>query len=344
MAKPSKSSGTVPSQNWMALQKTLSSSTSSTTKFSKDISARKRRKVDTDAQIAGPSQPPNRFILPPPAEPTKKNGESVELLQKMVRGEMVYTPTQETPGKFVSMDCEMVGVGIDGIESSLARVSLVNFYGVVLLDEFVRQRERVVDYRTQFSGVREEDMIRAKPFDEVQKQVADILEDRILVGHAVHNDLHALLLSHPWPQTRDTQYFSGKHKLTKTRFPALRNLVKQEMGMVIQSGEHSSVTDARATMAIYRLHRKEWEKGLSTLTPEHRTKRKRPAQSDDDEDTPIPGGGRKGVSSGLSTVIKRKGSSVVTRKGTSTQGDGGKSDWWKELGGTSKGSMSLRSR
>lgn len=75
---------------------TLSSSTSSTTKFSKDISARKRRKVDTDAQIAGPSQPPNRFILPPPAEPTKKNGESVELLQKMVRGEMVYTPTQET--------------------------------------------------------------------------------------------------------------------------------------------------------------------------------------------------------------------------------------------------------
>lgn len=53
----------------------------------------------------------------------------------------------------------MVGVGIDGKESSLARVSLVNYYGAVQLDEFVRQRERVVDYRTEWSGVRESDMV-----------------------------------------------------------------------------------------------------------------------------------------------------------------------------------------
>jgi RNA exonuclease 4 len=53
----------------------------------------------------------------------------------------------------------MVGVGIDGAESSLARVSIVNFYGAILLDEFVRQRERVVDYRTQFSGIRASDMV-----------------------------------------------------------------------------------------------------------------------------------------------------------------------------------------
>ena len=63
------------------------------------------------------------------------------------------------PGKYLSLDCEMVGVGINGAESSLARVSLVNYYGAVQLDEFVRQRERVVDYRTQWSGVRETDMI-----------------------------------------------------------------------------------------------------------------------------------------------------------------------------------------
>jgi RNA exonuclease 4 len=53
----------------------------------------------------------------------------------------------------------MVGVGINGKESSLARVSIVNFYGAVLLDEFVRQRERVVDYRTEFSGIRAKDMV-----------------------------------------------------------------------------------------------------------------------------------------------------------------------------------------
>jgi RNA exonuclease 4 len=64
------------------------------------------------------------------------------------------------PGKYLALDCEMVGVGIDGEESSLARVSVVNFYGAIQLDEFVRQRERVVDYRTQFSGIRESDMIK----------------------------------------------------------------------------------------------------------------------------------------------------------------------------------------
>jgi RNA exonuclease 4 len=53
----------------------------------------------------------------------------------------------------------MVGVGPSGSESALARVSLVNFHGAVQLDAFVRPRERVVDYRTEFSGVRERDMV-----------------------------------------------------------------------------------------------------------------------------------------------------------------------------------------
>ena len=54
----------------------------------------------------------------------------------------------------MAVDCEMVGVGLDGMESLLAWVSVVNFHGVVLLDEFVRQRERVVNYRTEYSAAR----------------------------------------------------------------------------------------------------------------------------------------------------------------------------------------------
>ena len=53
----------------------------------------------------------------------------------------------------------MVGVGLDGKESSLARVSIVNYHGAVQMDEFVRQKERVVDYRTEWSGIRPSDMI-----------------------------------------------------------------------------------------------------------------------------------------------------------------------------------------
>ena len=53
----------------------------------------------------------------------------------------------------------MVGVGPRGEESTLARVSVVNYFGAVLLDEFVRQKERVTDWRTQWSGIRAKDMI-----------------------------------------------------------------------------------------------------------------------------------------------------------------------------------------
>lgn len=67
---------------------------------------------------------------------------------------------ESRPGKYLSIDCEMVGIGIDGSESSLARVTVVNFYGAVQMDEFVRQKERVVDYRTRYSGIRPSDMIK----------------------------------------------------------------------------------------------------------------------------------------------------------------------------------------
>lgn len=56
----------------------------------------------------------------------------------------------------------MVGVGPEGSESVLARVSIVNFHGAVVLDRFVRPREKVTDYRTWVSGVREEDLRSGK--------------------------------------------------------------------------------------------------------------------------------------------------------------------------------------
>jgi RNA exonuclease 4 len=72
------------------------------------------------------------------------------------------TLTRSRAKKYIAIDCEMVGVGIDGTESSLARVSVVNFYGTVELDEIVRQKERVVDYRTEYSGIRAADLTRGE--------------------------------------------------------------------------------------------------------------------------------------------------------------------------------------
>ena len=192
-------------------------------------------------------------------------------------------PTRDRqPGPYIALDCEMVGVGPMGRESTLARVSVVNYFGVVLMDEFVRQKERVTDWRTQWSGVRARDMINgdsyclslciglhpvycshllfpAKSFEEVQGAVAELMKDRILVGHAIQNDLkvrfalslpahgaqilapQALRLSHPRAQLRDTQILAHRHGQSRSAWPALRNLVHDMLGAKIQEGEHSSV-------------------------------------------------------------------------------------------------------
>ncbi|KAL5151526.1 RNA exonuclease 4 [Glycine soja] len=88
----------------------------------------------------------------------------------------------------VAMDCEMVGVG-QGNKSALGRVTLVNKWGNVIYDEFVRPIERVVDFRTKISGIRPRDLRKAKDFWAAQKKVAELINGRILVGHALSNDL-----------------------------------------------------------------------------------------------------------------------------------------------------------
>lgn len=56
----------------------------------------------------------------------------------------------------------MVGVGPNGIESVLARVSIVNYYGVVLYDSYVAPKEKVTDYRTWVSGIKPEHLINGQ--------------------------------------------------------------------------------------------------------------------------------------------------------------------------------------
>lgn len=78
----------------------------------------------------------------------------------------------------VALDCEMVGVGSGGGRSALARVCIVNDHGNVLLDSFVKPKERVTDYRTAVSGVRPSDLAAAISFDEAQAKVDAIFKVR----------------------------------------------------------------------------------------------------------------------------------------------------------------------
>ena len=56
----------------------------------------------------------------------------------------------------------MVGVGFEGKQHMLARVSIVNSHGHVVYDSFVAPQEKVVDYRTSISGVKPADLKNGK--------------------------------------------------------------------------------------------------------------------------------------------------------------------------------------
>ncbi|KAH0547694.1 hypothetical protein FGG08_000183 [Glutinoglossum americanum] len=164
-----------------------------------------------------------------------------------------FSPTVEI-GKYIAIDCEMVGVGRPPPDdnNALARVSLVNYHGVQIYDSFVRPQEPVVDWRTHVSGVSPRHMATARDFVTVQMDIASLLNGRILVGHAVRNDLDALKLAHPRRDTRDTTWYQGFRKLSAGRAPALKKLAREVLGVEIQGGEHSSVEDARTTMLLFR--------------------------------------------------------------------------------------------
>ncbi|CAK1554280.1 unnamed protein product [Leptosia nina] len=165
--------------------------------------------------------------------------------------------------KFIAMDCEMVGIGYNGDDHMIARVSLVNKFGDCIYDKFVKAREEVVDYRTSVSGVRKEDLLNGEDFTTVQKEVSEILKGRILVGHSLKTDLSVLFLSHAKKNIRDTSKYKPFRKITKGSTPSLKRLAKEILGIDIQHGEHSSVEDARATMQLYCTVAKQWEKMLS---------------------------------------------------------------------------------
>ena len=154
----------------------------------------------------------------------------------------------------------MVGVGASGRRHALARCSIVNASGAVLLDLYVRPVEEVTDYRTGVSGITPQLLSSANAacvdLQRCQREVSALLERRLLVGHGLKSDLSVLLLSHPRALQRDTSRWPF---LCPDRPRSLKALALQHLGIEIQRDEHDSVVDARTALALYLKYSKQWE-------------------------------------------------------------------------------------
>lgn len=163
-----------------------------------------------------------------------------------------------TIGKYVALDCEMVGVGVKE-RSALARVSIVNFHGHQIYDSYVKPKELVTNWRTPISGITPRSMRKARDLKDVQETVASILKDRIVIGHSLGNDFRVMHLSHPKRDLRDTSTLSEFRRFSNNRTPSLKLLAQKVLGVEIQSGQHSSLEDARAAMLLFRRYKSSFD-------------------------------------------------------------------------------------
>jgi RNA exonuclease 4 len=203
--------------------------------------------------------------------------------------------------KYIGLDCEMVGLGAEGKQSALARCCLVDFDGVKVYDEFVRPQGYVTDFRTKWSGIRRKDLRQDKAisFNDCQQQVAKLINGKILLGHALKNDLSVLMLKHSKSMMRDTAYykpFMRPHEKKKGKFKSrsLKDLVKEFLKIDIQGGEHDPCEDARSAVMLYRYKMKEWEISLNEKQLEIKQK-KWSNKSKKGENKPKVGGIKTGI-------------------------------------------------
>jgi len=178
---------------------------------------------------------------------------------------------------YFALDCEMVGVGPQGLDSALARVSIVNWDYEIVFDTFVKVDEPVSDYRTFVSGITPEQIESDSAISpsQVRTIVSSILQGKILIGHDLENDLKALGIYHPLCDRRDTATYtpfmrrqkdlrSQDNKITLCR-RKLKDLVLEKLGRQIQviGKAHSPIEDAVSAMDLYKTARHEWEMGMA---------------------------------------------------------------------------------
>uniref|UniRef100_A0A182MNA5 Exonuclease domain-containing protein n=1 Tax=Anopheles culicifacies TaxID=139723 RepID=A0A182MNA5_9DIPT len=150
------------------------------------------------------------------------------------------------------IDCEMCGAA--GGKSVLTRVSIVDEKGTTLYNKLVKPAEKIIDYRTQFSGVTKQMLGNVTTtLQEVQRDVRELLPpDAILVGHSLNSDLDALEMLHPYVIDTSIVYNVTGNPMHKQK---LRILAKKFLQQDIQSGSdgHCSLEDCMASLNLVQL-------------------------------------------------------------------------------------------
>lgn len=199
--------------------------------------------------------------------------------------ESCYTLTEEEqpqPGTPVALDTEFVDlekaeidVKADGSQevvrpnrSGLARVSVLRGLGVQegvpFIDDYITIREPIVDYVTQYSGIKPGDLDprtsehNLVPLKVAYKKLWLLLNlGCVFVGHGLASDFRKINIQVPKAQTVDTQYLffhPAKNRRLSLRYLAwavFKEFIQEDPAPDTLQG-HDSIEDARMALRLWK--------------------------------------------------------------------------------------------
>jgi len=140
--------------------------------------------------------------------------------------------------------------------SALARMSILNVRtGEVLIDDYVKPQEPVVDYLTRFSGIRPGDLDERNPrlvtTQTAYMKLRSLIDNGcIFIGHGLQKDFQVINLHVSPRQLIDTVVVFHKHK---RRWISLRFLANYLLKRDMQQDVHDSVEDAKAALELFQI-------------------------------------------------------------------------------------------
>ncbi|TKA38291.1 hypothetical protein B0A54_09231 [Friedmanniomyces endolithicus] len=177
-------------------------------------------------------------------------------------------PRFELVTSIIALDCEFQKVYVEALrkhQHRVGRISIVNYFGQIIYDVFAYYDEEPGKILSLPHAELNLDVYwrdlwpenGARPIWEVENNVRNMMRcAKIVVGHAIANDIkvfsegiferiavHDTQLHEPWRK----EYGKAPQHMPKLAVLACYLLRKH-----IQSDEHSSVEDARATMLLFR--------------------------------------------------------------------------------------------